>query len=286
MQKQFEIFQIDAFTSEPFQGNPAAVVLNDSLNEIQMQSVAKEMNLSETAFLKQLSKSEFELRWFTPTTEVLLCGHATIAALHFLYEKNLLQRNSSLTLNTGSGIINAGLSENKYWMQLPDIQFTRFDLIDYEFFTALGFRNSDTYKDLWLASNKYLFIYIDNLKTLFNLKPDFNKLLTFIENQNHFRDIAVFTLETIENSLAHLRFFAPSDGINEDPATGSAAGPLLKLIYEFYGISDFSNDKIYIVEQGDLIGRKSRIGISYNTQSKDLKIYGNAVTVLKGVMII
>ncbi|GIV46181.1 MAG: hypothetical protein KatS3mg036_0999 [Ignavibacterium sp.] len=119
MPKLIEIFQIDAFTSEPFGGNPAAVVFDDFLTESEMKSIAAEMNLSETSFLSNSSETDFNLRWFTPKTEVKLCGHATIASLHFLFEKNLIKENSEITFNTKSGIIHAGKSANHYWMQIP-----------------------------------------------------------------------------------------------------------------------------------------------------------------------
>lgn len=283
MPKHIEIFQIDAFTSEPFGGNPAAVVLDDSLNDEQMINIAAEMNLSETAFLSFSDKADFNLRWFTPKSEVKLCGHATIASLHFLFEKNLLKENSEITFNTKSGIIRAGQSADFYWMQIPEIKFVKTETDLNELFSALGLKSSSVYKNVFTGTNKYLFIGVDNLQTLFNLEPDFIKLLRIISLQNIFSDIAVYTLQTLEeDSIAHLRFFAPAEGIYEDPVTGSAAGPLLLLLSHQNKIENFSDDKIYTIEQGDILKRKGRIGVSYNRKSNILKIYGNAVTILKG----
>lgn len=283
MPKHIEIFQIDAFTSEPFGGNPAAVVLDDSLNDEQMINIAAEMNLSETAFLSSSDKADFNLRWFTPKSEVKLCGHATIASLHFLFEKNLLKENSEITFNTKSGIIRAGQSADFYWMQIPEIKFAKTETDLNELFSALGLKSSSVYKNVFTGTNKYLFIGVDNLQTLFNLEPDFIKLLRIISLQNIFSDIAVYTLQTLEeDSIAHLRFFAPAEGIYEDPVTGSAAGPLLLLLYHQNKIENFSDDKIYTIEQGDILKRKGRIGVSYNRKSNILKIHGNAVTILKG----
>ncbi|WP_290663040.1 PhzF family phenazine biosynthesis protein [Ignavibacterium sp.] len=283
MPKHIEIFQIDAFTSEPFGGNPAAVVLDDSLNDEQMINIAAEMNLSETAFLSSSDKADFNLRWFTPKSEVKLCGHATIASLHFLFEKNLLKENSEITFNTKSGIIHAGQSADFYWMQIPEINFAKTETDLNELFSALGLKSSSVYKNVFTGTNKYLFIGVDNLQTLFNLEPDFIKLLRIISLQNIFSDIAVYTLQTLEeDSIAHLRFFAPAEGIYEDPVTGSAAGPLLLLLYHQNKIENFSDDKIYTIEQGDILKRKGRIGVSYNHKSNILKIHGNAVTILKG----
>ncbi len=283
MQNPIEIFQIDAFTSEPFGGNPAAVVFNDSLTENYMKRIAAEMNLSETAFLAHSVLADFNLRWFTPKTEVNLCGHATIASLHFLFQHNMLNENSEITFNTNSGIIHAGKSADFYWIQLPNISFSKIASDITLLFSALGLKPSAISNDIFIASNKYLFIGVDNLETLFNLKVDFIKLSELISKQNKFSDIAVYTLQTLEDdSVAHLRFFAPTEGIYEDPVTGSAAGPLFLLLYQQKLINNFAEKKIYKIEQGDILNRKGRIGVSYNNVTDTVKIYGNAVTILKG----
>ena len=85
MAKKINIYQIDAFTKTAFFGNPAGVTFTDGLSADEMQSIAREMNLAETAFLTKSDKADYNLRWFTPKVEVELCGHATIASLHFLH---------------------------------------------------------------------------------------------------------------------------------------------------------------------------------------------------------
>jgi len=287
MPKHIEIFQIDAFTSEPFKGNPAAVVLDNSLSENEMKNIAAEMNLSETAFLSDSELANFNLRWFTPKSEVKLCGHATIASLHYLYEKNLLKENSTVTFNTKSGNLKAGRNNSSYWMQLPIINFSRVENSLTELYSALGLKSEQINNDAFIGSNGYLFICVDNLTTLFNLRPDFNRISEILSSQNNFSDIAIYTLQTIESeSVAHIRFFAPNEGIFEDPATGSAAGPLLLLLEKQNLIENFSNDRIYIIEQGDVLNRPGRIGVSYNSKENILKIFGKAVTTLKGSLII
>lgn len=287
MPKLIEIFQIDAFTSEPFSGNPAAVVLDDFLKESEMKRIAAEMNLSETAFLSSSDKADFNLRWFTPKMEDNLCGHATIASLHFLFEKNLIKENSEITFNTKSGIIHAGKSANHYWMQIPETRFNKITKDFNELFFALGLSTSKVNKDIFVSNRKYLFIGVDNLQTLFNLEIDFVRLSKIISSQNDYTDIAVYSMETLEaDSVAHLRFFAPAEGILEDPVTGSAAGPLLMLLYQRNLINNFSDDRIYKLEQGDILNRKGRVGVSYNQKNDVLKIHGNAITILKGNLII
>lgn len=287
MQKHIEIFQIDAFTSEPFCGNQAAVIFDSSLSEEEMKKIAAEMNLSETAFLSHSDDTGFNLRWFTPKTEVNLCGHATIATLHFLYEKNLLKENFVIPFYTKSGVIAGGRSENKYWMQMPKIFFHKITEDLNEIFSSLGLSSSKVNNELFVGTNKYLFIGVDNIQTLFNLEIDFMRLSKIISSQNNFSDVVVYTLQTLEkDSIAHLRFFAPAEGIFEDPVTGSAAGPLLLLLYQQNLIENFSDDKMYKIEQGDILNRKGRIGVSYNRKSEILKIHGNAVTILKGNLLI
>lgn len=287
MPKHIEIFQIDAFTSEPFKGNPAAVVLDNSLSENEMKNIAAEMNLSETAFLSDSELANFNLRWFTPKSEVKLCGHATIASLHYLYEKNLIKENSTITFSTKSGNLKAGRNNSSYWMQLPIINFSRVENSLTELYSALGLKSEQINNDAFIGSNGYLFICVDNLTTLFNLRPDFNRISEILSSQNNFSDIAIYTLQTIESeSVAHIRFFAPNEGIFEDPATGSAAGPLLLLLEKQNLIKNFSNDRIYIIEQGDVLNRPGRIGVSYNSKENILKIFGKAVTTLKGSLII
>lgn len=287
MPKHIKIFQIDAFTSEPFKGNPAAVVFNNTLSEDQMKNIAAEMNLSETAFLSDSDLADFNLRWFTPKSEVKLCGHATIASLHYLYENNILKENSTVTFNTKSGIIKAGKNNSSYWMKLPIVNFSKVENSLIELYSASGLKSEQINNDSYIGSNGYLFICVDNLTTLFNLKPDFDRISEILLSQNNFSDLAIYTLQTIENeSIAHIRFFAPNEGIFEDPATGSAAGSLLLLLRKQNLIKNFSDDKIYIIEQGDVLNRHGRIGVSFNSKENILKIFGKAVTTLEGSIII
>src|SRR4051794_39013806 len=107
----FPIYQVDAFTAEPFKGNPAAVCLLDrAADERWMQNVAMEMNLSETAFVRPISDG-FELRWFTPNVEVDLCGHATLAAAHVLWEAGRLPRDQAAPFSTRSGWLTCWLRD-------------------------------------------------------------------------------------------------------------------------------------------------------------------------------
>ncbi|MBK7630679.1 MAG: PhzF family phenazine biosynthesis protein [Ignavibacteriales bacterium] len=284
MAKEIEIFQIDAFTKKAFLGNPAGVTLSNNLSENEKQMIAKEMNLSETAFISKSSIADYKLQWFTPTKEVALCGHATIASLHYLLKKGLLSDKQKVTFETLSGIINCSVEKGKYFMQIPTPQLTEFDGCKEEILNALGINRVDV-SDLpfILLDNGYLFIFVNTLNSLFHIKPDFKLLTELSENKKEFFDIAVFTTETIEdNSSAHLRFFAPYHGIDEDPVTGSACGPLLLVLIKLGLINNYVNDTPMTIEQGDVLGRKGRVDVNFNSNKNELTISGNAITVIKG----
>lgn len=280
------IYQIDAFTKKPFGGNPAAVVFCDEeLIKSQMQQIAKEMNLSETAFISPSARADFKLKWFTPAVEVELCGHATIASLHYLAERQLIKGNSTVTFETLSGILECGIKDECYYMKLPVPQFHKFTGNYDGILNALGIdiKSIDDHYPFLLQNNGNLFIYIKSLDVIKNLKPNFKEMLNLINEKAGFTEVTVFSLETIESeNNAHLRFFAPYYGIDEDPVTGSANGPLLMVLREM-GLIDLNTEgKTFTFEQGDEMGRPGRIKVEYSPIERKLRIAGRAVTVMKG----
>lgn len=284
MAKEIEIFQIDAFTKEAFKGNPAGVTFSDNLSQNEMHLIAKEMNLSETAFLSYSKIANYKLQWFTPAKEVNLCGHATIASLHFLFDKNMISSNQHITFETLSGIINCSHKDGKYFMQIPIPKLDGFDGCKEEILEAIGFDAVDV-SDLpfIILDNGYLFISVNSLDVLWKIKPDYKKLKELSNNKKEFFDIAVYTTETIENdSSAHLRFFAPYHGIDEDPVTGSACGPLLLVLIKQGLIKDYIDNSFIKFEQGDVLNRGGRVEVRFNSVKNELIIAGNAVTLFKG----
>lgn len=283
MESKLEFYKIDAFTKERFKGNSAAVIYSDELSEAQMQLIAREMNLSETAFLSKSNKADYKLQWFTPVKEIDLCGHATIASLHYLSENKKYQT-EAITFETKSGILNCSLDQDLYSMQIPLPQSSEFTGCAEEIFSALGINRVDLCDvPLILLDNGYLFICVKSLSALWKIKPGYNSLKDLSINKKEFYDVAVFTTETVDsNSTAHLRFFAPYHGINEDPVTGSACGPLLLVLQKLNLLRDYFDDTKIIFEQGDVLDRKGRVTVSFNSINKNLIIFGNAVTVAKG----
>lgn len=285
MKKLKEFYQIDAFTSKPFQGNAAGVVFGDDLNTKEMQLISREMNLSETAFISSSGKADFHLRWFTPTVEVKLCGHATIASLHYLTEKGMIKKGDEITFDTLSGILKCKSEDGLYYMHLPVPQLTEFNSNRNEILETLGIdlNSIDGSYPFLVTDEGYLYIFLKSLAQITNLKPDFKVMYQLIEAKKEFEAITVFTTETIEKgNSAHLRFFAPNYGINEDPVTGSACGPLLPVLKKLNLIDENTEGKIFTFEQGDGIGRNGRVKVSFSPLKNELFIAGNAVTVFKG----
>jgi len=205
------IFQADAFTAEPFSGNPAAVcLLAEPRDERWMQAVAREMNLSETAFLLREGDG-FRLRWFTPAVEVELCGHATLASAHVLWEEGVLAPSETARFATRSGELRAS---------------RRGDLIELDFPTkpeqpaeppenlleALGVN------PLYLGRNVFDYlVLLDSEHAVRAVTPDFAKLRTVTV-----RGVIVTAPSARPEFDFVSRFFAPAVGVDEDPVTGSA----------------------------------------------------------------
>lgn len=285
MKKQIDIYQIDAFTNQSFQGNFAGVVHNDDLTEDEMKLIAREMNVSETAFLSKSDEADFNLRWFTPTVEVKLCGHATIASVHYLTERGIINNHSEATFKTLSGILKCKSEDGLYTLHLPVPNLNEFKGNRDEIIETLGAeaKDFDNGKPFTLVEGGYLYAYINSLASLKSLRPNFKELYRLTEEKKEFEVLTVFSMETFDNeSSAHLRFFAPYYGIDEDPVTGSANGPLLLVLRKLRLVDENTEGKFFTFEQGDIMGRKGRVKVSYSPTQNDLAISGNAVTVFKG----
>ena len=217
------IYQIDAFTDEPFKGNPAAICLiSENYPDTTLQKIATEMNLSETAFLyvpniteiKKLSR--FRLRWFTPKVEVNLCGHATLATSHLLFHILKIDSNS-LTYETLSGELIASKTEDgvilDFPMNEPENTKSLPELLD-----ALGLETAEAFA--YSKNVTDMLIELDSKQTISDLRPDFEKLKR-LSLCYKIRGVIV-TASGDENYDFISRFFAPWVGINEDPVTGSA----------------------------------------------------------------
>ena len=210
------IYTVDAFTDRPFAGNPAAVCLLDHEREAAwMQTLAGEMNLSETAFLRPQGEA-WSLRWFTPKAEVALCGHATLASAHVLWESGRLAKQAPALFDTLSGRLKAqriGGAEEA-WIELDFPERREGPHADLpELFAALGV------KPVYFGKNAYdYFVEVATADEVRDLEPDFAAL-----GKLPVRGVIVTAVGDKQSGHDFVsRFFAPGVGVPEDPVTGSA----------------------------------------------------------------
>ena len=202
---------VDAFADRPFSGNPAAIcLLNADASESWMQSVAAEMNLSETAFVVP-GADGFGLRWFTPTVEVALCGHATLGSAHVLWETGRLPMDASARFHTKSGLLTARRNGADIAMDFPACPPTACE-IPLGLMTALGFHSE------FAGSNGTdYFVVAPSAQIVRELQPDLAALARF-----PVRGVIVTAPSDRPEFDFVSRFFAPGAGVPEDPVTGSA----------------------------------------------------------------
>lgn len=206
------ITQVDAFTETPFAGNPAAVcLLTAPRDAVWMQSVALEMNLSETAFLERRSDGAFGLRWFTPTVEVDLCGHATLAAAHVLWEQGDAAPEDEIRFLTSSGLLTARRRGGWVELDFPSDPPRPVDPPG-ALMEALGV------ECLHLARGRFDYLAeLESEEVVRALTPDLHRLRA-VET----RGVIVTAASSTPGYDFVSRFFAPATGVDEDPVTGSA----------------------------------------------------------------
>jgi PhzF family phenazine biosynthesis protein len=217
---QLAIAIIDAFTNQTFRGNPAATVLVEQFpDDAQMQQIATEMNLSETAFVKPLDRDSsanyFQLRWFTPKQEVPLCGHATLAIAHYLRELSAINTNVPLIFSTLSGDLQISFEEQLIVMDFPAAFYKTCSERSQQVLAEI-FRDQ-SYEVLGQADD-YIAVVLGSEDIIQNFQPQYDRIaeldgfgfiITAIADQHQPYDFVS-------------RFFAPKAGIPEDPVTGSA----------------------------------------------------------------
>ncbi len=294
MPKTVEIYEYNAFTDQPFAGNPAGVVTDaEGLDADVMQRIARQMNLAETAFLVPPSNpdADIRLRWFTPAIEVELCGHATIAAFTAAAEHGVVSvaegEERELRVETLSGVLRIGVARRagrpEVSMQIPVPTLEPID-IDRDAFAALwGVSAGDLAGD-WLIHRglNYWYLPVADQARLRSLSLDAEKLAK-VDDTAAF---AFWTTDTVDSdSDWHLRFFAPFHGVDEDIVTGSAQGPMgvvhlrLGRAPAHEGWSEFKG------EQGDVLDRPGRVKVRVLTENgavTDVEIVGSAVPMLEG----
>ena len=298
------IYQVDAFTDKRFGGNPAGVMPDArGLTEQQMIKIAREMNLSETAFVIPLNSEEadYEVRFFTPESEVDLCGHATIGTFYGLAAKGYIEgKNSivSIKQRTKAGILpveiyfsNDKVDQVMMTQANPEYSFQIEDLGELaEIFginvADIGIENHMVYPQGVSTGLLDIMMPVKNLNVLKKLKPHREKLIEF-SNRLGVVGVHAFTLETEEkeSSLA-CRNFAPAVGIDEEAATGTSNGALGAFLIE-HNIIEFRDGITFICEQGYYMDRPSKVVVKLEGNKNDftVKVGGKAVITLEGVII-
>lgn len=255
------LWQIDAFADRPFVGNPAAVCFLDEERDAPwMQSLAAEMNLSETAFVRPLADG-FSLRWFTPTIEVPLCGHATLASAHFLFASGNVPPTEAIRFHTKSGVLTARRDGERVELDFPAAP-PQETLPPAGLLAALGLDSSPFIGKMSLDT----YLVLTEPDRLHALAPDFAALATLAHG-------VIVTAASDDQRYDFLsRFFAPAAGINEDPVTGSA----------HCALAPYWSDRL---GREELTGYQasSRGGTVCTRLAGDRVILaGHAVTILKG----
>lgn len=256
--------QVDAFTDRPFAGNPAAVCLLPSpADPIWMQQVAREMNLAETAFLVR-REDGFDLRWFTPTTEVDLCGHATLASAHVLWEEQQLRLDQIAKFYTRSGVLTASREPDLIWLDFPATP-SEPTVMPAELERGLGAPVS------YLGRTSFDFLAeVESESALRQLAPDLVAL-----SQLPVRGVIVTARSDHAEYDFVSRFFAPGAGVPEDPVTGSA----------HCGLGPFWGAKL---GKSRLVGYQAspRGGVVVVQLDRGrVRLGGQAVTVLRGELL-
>lgn len=292
------IYQVDAFTDKPFGGNPAGVVPDArGLSEHDMQKIASEMNLSETAFVKKANDNCFEVRFFTPKCEVDLCGHATIATFYVLAKKGYIRsegRSSIFTMQkTKAGLLPVELYFRNdevievLMHQGKPMDFGEIDSLEEIseilgiHMEQLGIESAELKPEIISTGLRDILIPVKDEDILKSLNIDFKKMDDFCVKKEAV-GMHVFSLDKLDNDIVYCRNFAPSVGISEEAATGTANGALIYYLNKH----NFLKSDTIISKQGQYMKRPSEIICKiHKDDNKDIiKVGGKAVIVMEGII--
>ena len=261
------LLQVDAFTSQRFRGNPAAVCLLDREREdAWLQNVAAEMNLSETAFLLPRGEDGFMLRWFTPAVEVALCGHATLASAHALWSERLWPPDRQLRFHTKSGLLTADRDKDVIELDFPATLEERAEAAP-GLLESLGIASP-----VYVGRNRFDYlIEVADEETVRGLTPDHAQL-----RRIDVRGVIVTSRASSTTAADFVsRFFAPGSGVDEDPVTGSAHCCL----------APFWSARLGKMEMTGFQASRRGGYVRVRVEGNRVKLGGKAVTVLRGELV-
>ncbi len=290
----YRILVVDAFTHTPYAGNPAAVVLDASgLSDADMQAVAREMNLSETAFVTPSETADFRVRFFTPAKEIPLAGHPTIATMHALAEEGRIdlaagERRVTQQLNVGVLPVDLRTEGGHVTVVMTQARPVFGALLPPgEIAPALGLTTDDLLPGapcmVVSTGTPQAMVPVRSIAVLRRCVPDMAALAA-LEQPYGFFSVHVFAIESLhEGHTTHARHFAAGAGIAEDPVTGSATGAMGAYLWR-HGLV---RQPRFIAEQGHLMGRPGVVTVEVEGSGETpevVRIAGTAVTVLRGTI--
>jgi len=234
MTKPKIIYQVDAFTTEPFKGNPAGVcILEKEMPEEWMRNVAAEMNLSETAFIVPEDK-EFRIRFFSPEAEIPLCGHATLSSAHIMFETGVVEKNEEIIFLSKAGKLVIRYEDGWITMNFPAYQVKPVRIPD-GISKIIGITPSELHR----TAHGWSFVLLKNEKEVKDMKPDFKAM-----KNSEFGDLIVTAPSDDPAFDFCVRCFAPALGIDEDPVTGSAHCALVPFWHDRTGKKEFVSHQV------------------------------------------
>lgn len=317
MEKPYYV--VDAFASEPFTGNPAAVVLDSNgIDDGRMQAIAAEFNLSETTFVLPPTAPDqsrpaltagqpdfaVRFRWFTPTTEVDMCGHATLGGVHALVQSGrvvLPQSEESITvgIETRSGPLVAFVeripgseTDLMIWLDMVDPTLTPQPVDLAELASVLGIESSsvsDSEFPIMKTQDRDVLVFVENFEVLSGARPDF-RLLEELLIRHRLRGLSLATIKTLTPAIhVQSRFFAPTCGVDEDPVTGSVHGPLAAYLVK-HGVIDVHDGLAGMTcVQAKAGGRAGLLHALVQPKGGEIysvRIGGRAVTTMRGTLVL
>ncbi|WP_199613960.1 PhzF family isomerase [Paenibacillus alkalitolerans] len=301
MTRSYRLYQIDSFTKHKFTGNPAGVITNaDGLTESDMKKIARELNNSETAFIFSSSDAAYDvhLRFFTPTHEVPICGHATIAA-HYARAVEQRLDTTRVIHKTGAGILPVDVirEDNDYKIIMKQGKIEFGSLIeggDREMLlSALGVTEEDLLENhpvqIVSTGHSKVMIGIKSSVILHQLKPNYEALAQLSKRINC-NGYYTFTTDSADHDiLIRGRMFAPAIGINEDPVTGNANGPLGAYLVHHKLAKHNGSSFRFKAKQGEAMGRSGTMEVEVqieNGEPVEVNISGEAVIVFQSELIL
>lgn len=293
--RRYGLLMVDAFTSVPFGGNPAGVVLDaEGLSEEEMQAIAREVNAAETAFVTPSEKADFRVRFFTPRQEIPLAGHPTIATMHALAEAGRIDLSHGarrVTQELSIGILPVDLERLEdgrtrviMTQAPPDFGHT---LDPAPLAAALRIEPGEIVAQpapqIVSTGTPQAMVMVRSRRVLGRIQPDYARLAV-VERECDYFSTHVFALDPIDPAnRTHARHFGANPGFNEDPVTGSATGAMAAYLWR-YGLM---RERAYSCEQGHFAGRPGIVDVELDAEGDTpttVRIAGTAVTVLTGTL--